>query len=73
MNNEMIDERLPALEKKIDAFSNLIDQQTQRAPLIISTTMEVIVAWEAKMKDKVTNKEAPVTNLENPIGQLAHH
>ena len=29
-------------------------------------------AWKAKMKDKVTNEEAPVTNLENPIGQLAH-
>ena len=26
-------------------------------------------AWEAKMKDKVTNEEAHVTNLENPIGQ----
>ena len=24
------------------------------------------------MKDKVTNEEAPVTNLENPIGQLAY-
>ena len=24
------------------------------------------------MKDKVGNEEAPVTNLENPIGQLAH-
>ena len=24
--------------------------------------------WEAKMKDQVTNEEAPVTNLENPIG-----
>ena len=24
------------------------------------------------MKDKVTNEEAHVTNLENPIGQLAH-
>ena len=32
MNNEAIDERLSALEKKIDALSNLIDQQTQRAP-----------------------------------------
>ena len=29
-------------------------------------------AWEAKMKDKVTNEEAPVTNLEKPIGQLAY-
>ena len=29
-------------------------------------------AWEAKMKDQATNEEAPVTNLENPIGQLAH-
>ena len=32
MSNELIDERLSALEKKIDALSNLIDQQTQRAP-----------------------------------------
>ena len=32
MNNEMINERLLALEKKINALSNLIDQQTQRAP-----------------------------------------
>ena len=24
------------------------------------------------MKDQVTNEEAPVTNLENPTGQLAH-
>ena len=29
-------------------------------------------AWEAKMKDNVSNEEAPVTNLENPMGQLAH-
>ena len=29
-------------------------------------------AWEAKMKDQVTNEEALVTNLENPTGQLAH-
>ena len=29
-------------------------------------------AREAKMKDKVSNEEAPTTNLENPIGQLAH-
>ena len=29
-------------------------------------------AWEAKMKDQVTNEEARVTNLENPIGKLAH-
>ena len=29
-------------------------------------------AWEDKMKDKVTNEAAPVTNLENQIGQLAH-
>ena len=28
--------------------------------------------WEAKMKDQVTNKEAPMTNMENPIGQLAY-
>ena len=27
---------------------------------------------EAKMKDKVNNEEAPMTNLENLIGQLAH-
>ena len=24
------------------------------------------------MKDQVTNEKAPVTNIENPIGQLAH-
>ena len=30
------------------------------------------VAWEAKMKDQVTNEEALVTNLENPIGKLAY-
>ena len=29
-------------------------------------------AWDAKMKDKVTNEEALVKNLENQIGQLAH-
>ena len=29
-------------------------------------------AYEDKMKDKVTDEEAPMTNLENPIGQLAH-
>ena len=29
-------------------------------------------AWEAKMEDKSINEEALVTNLENPIGQLAH-
>ena len=29
-------------------------------------------AWEAKMKDEVINEEASVTNLENPIRQLAH-
>ena len=28
--------------------------------------------WEAKMKDKVSNEEGPMTNLENPIGKLAH-
>ena len=27
---------------------------------------------EAIMKDKFSNEEAPMTNLENPIGQLAH-
>ena len=32
MSNESIDERLSVLEKKIDTLSNLIDQQTQRAP-----------------------------------------
>ena len=32
MSNESIDECLSALEKKIDALLNLIDQQTQRAP-----------------------------------------
>ena len=30
------------------------------------------VAWEAKMKDQVTNEEASVTHIENPIGQLSH-
>ena len=29
-------------------------------------------AWEVKMKDKVTNEEVPLTNIENPIGKLAH-
>ena len=29
-------------------------------------------AKEAKMKDKFNNEEAPVTNLENLIRQLAH-
>ena len=29
-------------------------------------------AREAKMKDQVTNEEVPMTNIENPIGQLAH-
>ena len=32
MNNASIDEHLSPLEKKIDALSNVIDQQTQRAP-----------------------------------------
>ena len=32
MSNELIDECLSALEKKIDALLNLIDQQTQRTP-----------------------------------------
>ena len=32
MNKLYIDERLSTIEKKIDALSNLIDQQTQRAP-----------------------------------------
>ena len=26
-------------------------------------------AWEAKMKDQVTNEKALVSNVENPIGQ----
>ena len=30
------------------------------------------VAWEAKMKDQVTNEEALVKNIENPIVKLAH-
>ena len=30
------------------------------------------VEWEAKMKYQVTNEEAHVTNIENPIGQLTH-
>ena len=134
MSNEPIDERLSALEKKIDTFSNLIDQQTQRAPhylnyngghyfqphniipsyyhsgwrtyedfsyksqnfqsqggssynyqeqiqqlsdeeqfyALLNEMEKDHDAWEAKMKDKVSNEEAPVTNLENPIGQLAH-
>ena len=29
-------------------------------------------AWKAKMKNQATNEEAPMTNLENPIRQLAH-
>ena len=32
MNNASIDERISALKKKIDALSNLIDQQNQRVP-----------------------------------------
>ena len=36
MNNLLIDERLFALEKKIDALTNLIDQKTQRAPNYLS-------------------------------------
>ena len=32
LNNESTDERLSALEKRIDALTNLIHQQTQRAP-----------------------------------------
>ena len=32
MNNLSIDESLSTLEKKIDALTNLIDQQTQRGP-----------------------------------------
>ena len=28
--------------------------------------------WEAKMKEKVSSEEASMTNLEDPIGQLAH-
>ena len=134
MNNESIDERLSALEKKIDALSNLIDQQTQKAPhylnydgghyfqphniipsnyhlgwrtyddfsyrsqnfqsqggssynyqeqiqqpydkeqfyALLNERKKDHAAWEAKMKDKVTNEEAHVTNLENSVGQLAH-
>ena len=29
-------------------------------------------AWEAKMKDKITNEEAPMMNIENLIAQLVH-
>ena len=29
-------------------------------------------AWETKMKDQVTNEEAPVKSFENPTRQLAH-
>ena len=134
MNNLSIDERLFALEKNIDALTNLIDQQTQRAPnyfnyngghhfqpqhimpsncylgwrtyedfpyrsqnfesqggssynyqeqiqqpfdeeMFYALWNEVKkdkAAWKAKMKDQVTNEEASVKNLENPIGQLAH-
>ena len=32
MSNLLIDERLSTLEKKVDALTNLIDQQIQRAP-----------------------------------------
>ena len=32
MNSLSVDECLSALEKKIDALTSLIDQQTQRAP-----------------------------------------
>ena len=131
MNNLSIDECLFALEKKIDALTNLIDQQTQMAPNYFNyngglyfqpqhimpsyyysgwRTNEYLsyrsqnvqyqkgssnnnhqqpfdeeqfyalwneikkdhAAWEVKMKDQVTNEEAPMTNLENPLGQLAH-
>ena len=36
MNNLLIDECLSVLEKKIDDLTNLIDQQTQRAPFYFS-------------------------------------
>ena len=36
MNSLSVDERLSALEKKIDALANLIDQQTQRAPKFVN-------------------------------------
>ena len=134
MNNLLIDERLSALEKNIDALTNLIDQKNQRAPNDFSysggryfqpqhimssyhhlswrkiedfsyrsknfqcqggssyNNEEQIqkpfdeeqfyvfwneikkdhVAWVAKMKYQVTNEEAPMKNVENPIGQLAH-
>ena len=134
MNIVSMDERLSALEKKIDTLTNLIDQQTQRAPnffnyngghyfqpqyimpsynhsgwrtygdfpyrsqnfqsqgglnynnqeqihqpydeelyyALLNDIKKDHVAWEAKMKDQVTNEEAPMTNVENPIGRQAH-
>ena len=134
MNNNSVDACLFALEKKIDSFSNLIDQKTQREPNYFNyngghhfqsqhimsscyhsswrtyedfpyrsqnfqsqvgssynyqeqiqqpSDEEMFYAlrnevkkdkaeWEAKMKDQVTNEEAPMTNLENPTGKLAH-
>ena len=134
MNNLLIHECLSTLEKNIDALTNLIDQQTQRAPDYLSyngghyfqpqhimssyyhsgwrtnedfsyrsqnfqcqgsssyNNQEQIqqpfdeeqfyafwneikkdhATWEAKMKYQITNEETPVTNIENPIGQLAH-
>ena len=133
MSNESIDERLSALEKKVNALTSLINQQTQRAPnyfnyngghhfqpqhiipsyyhlgwrtydfsfrsqnfqcqegssynyqeqiqqpsdeeqfcALWNEVKKDKAEWEAKMKDKVTNEEAPLTNLENKIGQLAH-
>ena len=134
MKNESIDEQLSALEKKIDAISNLIDQQTQRAPhylnyngshyfqphnimpsyyhlgwmtyedfyyrsqnfqsqggtsynyqeqiqkpsieekfnALLNEIKKDNAEWEAKMKDKITNEEASMTNIENPIRQLTH-
>ena len=134
MRNESIDELLFALEKKIDALSNQINQKTQRARhylnysgghyfqphniipsyyysswrtyedfsyrsqnfqsqgglsynyqeqikqpfdeekfyALLNEMKKKNAAREAKIKDKVSNEEALVTNLENPIDQLAH-
>ena len=35
MNSLLVDERLSALEKKIDALTSLMDKQTQRAPKFV--------------------------------------
>ena len=50
--------------------NNLFDEEQFYA--LLNEMKKDNAAWEAKMKDKVNNKEASVTNLENPIGSLAH-